>query len=338
MAKRGESGISCVLAVNKPVGMTSHDVVNRIRRLTGERRVGHAGTLDPLASGVMLVCVGPATRLVNHLQGHDKAYAMGVLFGAATETDDAEGAVTTRKPVPASLYDEGFAQRTVEGLVGRGLQMPPVYSAIKKDGKKAYEQARKGNVIELDPRPFEVHAARLESVQATGVEETPLVWNVHMDVSKGTYMRSIARDLGVRMGTVAHVCSLERTRIGQLPLSECVDLEDLDPDPLCAQVDPLRLLGIRWAFVQDTFATDNGNAIPAQELSLNQRLSFFSDEAECCSSSVYPSSLPPADDELVGVVHRHELRALYRYDRKKDRYLPVCVFPQGVSRGTSVHC
>ena len=137
MAKRGTTDLSLMVAVDKPSGMTSHDVVNRVRRIFGERRVGHTGTLDPLASGVLPVCIGPATRLDNYLVGHAKSYVVSVIFGAATDTDDAEGEVIRTGDVPEEVFDPFFATTFVAGLVGKSKQLPPVYSAIKVAGTKA---------------------------------------------------------------------------------------------------------------------------------------------------------------------------------------------------------
>ena len=149
--KRGESGLSLVVGVDKPSGMTSHDVVNRCRRIFGEKRVGHTGTLDPLASGVLPICIGPATRLGAYLTGHDKAYRATIAFGVGTDTDDCEGTVTRTGEAPVEAGDRSFAEQAVEQMLGPQKQMPPAYSAIKVNGKKSYEAAREGHIIELSP-------------------------------------------------------------------------------------------------------------------------------------------------------------------------------------------
>ena len=140
--KRGESGLSLVIGVDKPSGMTSHDVVNRCRRIFGEKRVGHTGTLDPLASGVLPICIGPAARLGAYLTGHDKAYRATIAFGVGTDTDDCEGAVTRTAPVPVEVGDRAFAEQFVAQMVGPQKQLPPAYSAIKVNGKKSYSTMR----------------------------------------------------------------------------------------------------------------------------------------------------------------------------------------------------
>ena len=159
--KRGQSGISCLVGVDKPRGMSSHDVVNACRRIFGERRVGHTGTLDPLATGALCICVGPATRLDAYMTNHDKTYDVRIAFGVATDTDDAEGEPIRTAPVPERVCDRAFAQEHVAGLVGKHKQLPPAYSAIKRGGVKAYEAARAGNVVQLEPRDIEIYEATL---------------------------------------------------------------------------------------------------------------------------------------------------------------------------------
>lgn len=340
MAKRGASGLSRLVAVNKPIGMTSHDVVNRCRKIFNERRVGHTGTLDPLASGVLVVCVGPATRLDAYMEGHGKRYRMGVRFGIGTETDDAEGAVSKVLPVPSQVFDECFAREFVVSLIGKGTQVPPVYSAIKVNGRKAYDAARKGTVISLEPREFEVFDSKLNEVREVIDEEGRRLaeWVVEMSVSKGTYMRSIARDMGRDLKTAAHVASLERIIAGNVTLEECYTLEELEQSPDGAQLDPLRVLGIRYAFVRDDIARSvaNGAILQAEDLSLNEpiRVDVF---APCaCTTSVFASADPPSDGEVVGVVAANRLKALYEYRESEHRYRCRCVFSIGVERGTAL--
>lgn len=339
MAKRGESGLSRLVAVNKPVGMSSHDVVNRCRKIFGERRVGHTGTLDPLASGVLIVCVGPATRLDAYMVGHGKRYRMGVRFGIGTETDDAEGAVTKECPIPSEAFDEEYARRYVEGMVGKGTQIPPVYSAIKVNGRKSYDAARKGSVINLEPREFEIYDAKLVEVKDYLDEEgrDALEWAVEMSVSKGTYMRAIARDLGRNLGTAAHVSSLERTISGTVMLEECATLEMLEESPSSGTIDPLRALGVRYAFVREKAdKVENGSPLSESDVSLNEPISVDVFAPCCCTTSVFASKTPPKDGEMVGIIVQNRLKALYEYHESEHRYRSRCVFSVGVERGTAV--
>ncbi len=257
--RRIASGLCGVLALDKPYGMTSHDVVNRVRQITGERRVGHAGTLDPAATGLMLVGVGAATRLSEYLTGHDKGYDARIVFGVATDTDDAQGRVLSSSE-DAALADamrSVDAQAVLDEFTGTLEQLPPAYSAIKKNGVVAYKAAREGKAIELEARPITVHAARLA---ATGMQDVELAdadgealvralpyWDVHFDVSKGTYIRALARDIGAYLGCGAHLGSLRRTSVANTNIEEACSIDELSSCvaegralPWC---DPAKLLG-----------------------------------------------------------------------------------------------
>jgi len=189
--RRGATGLSGVLCIDKPQGPTSHDVVATVRRATGEGRVGHAGTLDPMATGLLVVLIGPATRLEPFLSSASKSYHATVRFGAETDTDDAEGSVTQTAAVPEAAFDPEVARAAVAELLGESSQMPPAYSAIKVDGTVAHRAARAGTPIELKPRLITVYEAAL--VDTDRVVST---WTVDVTVSKGTYVRALARDLG----------------------------------------------------------------------------------------------------------------------------------------------
>lgn len=349
MAKRGSSGLSLLLAIDKPKGLTSHDVVDRCRRVFGEKRVGHTGTLDPLASGVLCVAVGPAARLDAYLSGHDKTYTMDVAFGVATATDDAEGDVVASGDIPPEVFEESYARSVVESLKGAGKQLPPVYSAVKVGGQKSYAAARAGNVIELKPRDFEVYEATLDEVFEASLNdllEQPLeedrtvpVWRVTMKVSGGTYMRSIARDLGKRFGCGAFVSELRRVALDTVEVGDCVTLEALETHPEQAKIDPLRLLPMRYAFVRDaqTIAQiGNGNALPVDALALNVALPECSYDEYCCTTQVFPSADPCFDGEVVAVLVDNRIKALYKFDESKQRFCAQCVFPVGVERGSNL--
>lgn len=333
--KRGTSGLSLVVGVNKPGGMSSHDVVNRCRTIFGERRVGHTGTLDPMATGVLPICIGPATRLGSYLTAHDKHYRVTIAFGVGTDTDDAEGRVTRTGDVPPCVTDPAFAASFVEGLVGASKQLPPAYSAIKVNGKKSYEAARAGNIIDLAPRDIEVYEARLLEVREGRGDELP-TWDVAFHVSKGTYIRALARDVGVALGCPAHVAALERTRLGTLDLEECVSLEVLAQLKDRAALDPVRLLGGRFLFAQDAAIPKvaNGSPLPASAYLLYERRRSRADLELCaCTSGVRESCTGPKDGETVAVIADNKLAALYGYDRARDAYQARCVFQTGVSRG-----
>ncbi len=244
------------MAVDKPCKMTSHDVVNKLRRALHERRIGHAGTLDPDASGVLVCGVGSATRLLGMLSADDKTYEARIVFGTQTTTDDAAGEVIQTKPVPAALLQADVARRALEALLGTHEQLPPAYSAISIDGVRAYELARTGRDPKLAPRTICVYEASLLHMSSTesAWNGESVVWDVRLHVSKGTYIRSIARDLGAALGTCAHIGGLRRLQSGSFELGSCVslaqleELQELDVEARTAEleklwVDPAHALG-----------------------------------------------------------------------------------------------
>ncbi len=215
---QAKDAISGVLVIDKPTGMTSHDVVNVIRRGTNIRRVGHTGTLDPRASGVLVVLVGPAVRLSEYISASDKRYQAIIRMGTATDTYDAEGAFT-REEVPVDVTEEQF-EAELKKFEGEVEQKPPAYSAIKVDGRKAYEMARKGEEVELEPRMIQVH--HLEILEWATPE---VVVDVHC--SSGTYVRSLANDLGEVLGCGAYLVGLRRTKNGRFSLRDATPLRKL---------------------------------------------------------------------------------------------------------------
>lgn len=331
--QRGASGLSFVVGVDKPVGMTSHDVVNRCRRIFGEKRIGHTGTLDPMASGAMAVCVGPATKLSNYLTAHDKDYLARIVFGSSTDTDDAEGSVVRQAEVPAALADADAARAALAGMVGPQEQMPPAYSAIKVGGVKSYEAARKGKIIDLRPRPIEVFAADLVSIGRG--EDGALQWDARFSVSAGTYIRSIARDLGIANGTCAHLGALRRMKSGRLSLAACVSLEALEGDPSIGRIDPIELLGLRYIAVQGPVqekAVQNGGKLSVRGARIMELLDP-SALHECLPAAVESRRAPEAG-ELFAILRENKLAAIYEYDDDAACLKPRCGFAQGVSRGT----
>lgn len=206
-----------IFNIDKASGMTSHDVVARVRRLTRQRRVGHAGTLDPAASGVLPICLGQATRVAEYLSESGKCYRAIVVFGAVTDTYDAEGEVLRSAPV--HLTREAIAAALPEFL-GQQMQLPPLYSAIKLAGQPLYKLARKGIEAERQARP--IHISRLDFV-----DWQPPALTLEVECSKGTYIRSLAYDLGERLGCGAHLGSLVRLRSGPFTLEESLTLEEL---------------------------------------------------------------------------------------------------------------
>ena len=333
MAKRASTGLSLCVGIDKPAGMTSHDVVDAVRRVYGERRVGHMGTLDPDATGVLAVCVGPATRLDRYLTGHAKSYVFDIVFGVATDTDDSSGQVVQTAPVPAQVLNHDFASRHVAGLVGVHSQLPPAYSAISKDGVRSYAAARQGRVIELDPRAIEIHSADLVAVGQD--DDGHAVWTVAVRVSAGAYVRSIARDTGRSLGTCAHVGALRRTEAGLLRVGDCLTLEQLAEGPFKRLLDPVRLLGMRVLFAEGPLAkaVANGNRIDADGVQLAAYASPASAVmGEECASGLVVVPHDPLDGERIAVVSGNKLAAIYCYDAAQRTFKSECGFATGVSR------
>ncbi len=213
---------SGLLVVDKPGGMTSHDVVARVRRLAGTRKVGHAGTLDPMATGVLVLGVNRATRLLGHLMLTEKAYDATIRLGMATTTDDAEGDPVATSD--ASGLGDDRLREALAGFVGAIDQRPSTVSAIKVDGRRAYQRVREGEQVELPARRVTVHDLTVHDVTPSG----PTVEvRVSVRCSSGTYIRAIARDLGERLGVGGHLVALRRTAVGPFALDDARTLDQL---------------------------------------------------------------------------------------------------------------
>ncbi len=221
-----------VAVVDKPAGWTSHDVVAKARGLLGTRKVGHAGTLDPGATGVLVLGVGRATRLLAYLSGHDKSYVGEVVLGTATSTLDAAGEVTGTWDMAGVGLDD--VRRAAAGLTGEIDQVPPMVSAKKVDGRRLHELARAG--VEVERAPVRVRVDRL----AVGEAVAPGVFPIEVVCSSGTYVRSLAADLGTALGGGAHLRALRRRAVGPFGLDEAVPLADLAPERLLPPVEALR--------------------------------------------------------------------------------------------------
>ncbi|WP_428533391.1 tRNA pseudouridine(55) synthase TruB [Propionicimonas sp.] len=289
------SDASGLVVVDKPAGWTSHQVVGRCRRLYGTRKVGHAGTLDPMATGVLLVGVNRATRLLGFLAGHDKTYTATIRLGASTVTDDAEG-----EPVEwpgAAGITEADVRAALPTFTGVISQVPSAVSAIKVDGKRAYARVRAGEEVELKPREvtvsrFEVTGSRPAAafgwIGGEAAQGPLLDVDVEVDCSSGTYIRALARDLGRMLGCGGHLSALRRTRVGAFDLS----LVALDADSLAGEAGP-PLLGLAEV-ARRAFPVVEVDAAAARDVGFGR-----------------PLAIPvPADP--TAVLHDGELLALYR--------------------------
>ncbi len=213
---------SGLVVVDKPPGMTSHDVVARVRRLAGTRKVGHAGTLDPMATGVLVVGVERATRLLGHLMLTEKSYDATVRLGVTTTTDDAEGEVVATASTAA--LDEEAVRAAAGGFLGTLQQVPSAVSAVKVEGRRAYARVRAGEEVELEPRMVTVHDLVVHDVRRGG---DVLDLDLSLRCSSGTYVRAIARDLGAALGVGGHLTALRRTAVGPYDLAVARTLDQL---------------------------------------------------------------------------------------------------------------
>jgi tRNA pseudouridine55 synthase len=266
-------GINGIISINKEPGMTSHDVVSRVRKLFHQKRVGHAGTLDPLASGVLPICAGQGTRVAEYLSEEGKAYRAEIIFGEVTDTYDAEGTVI--RTGDTSMLSLAQIAEVLPEFSGPQMQMPPLYSAIKIQGQPAYKRARAGETVTMEPRAIQIY--RLEVLQWQAPRLT-----LAIECSKGTYIRSLAYDLGERLGCGAYLAALLRTRSGPFLLSQSITLAQLagaieqgdatryifPPDSVLQQYPALRLPATIIERVQhgNAFAEQADMAQPSHNL------------------------------------------------------------------------
>jgi tRNA pseudouridine55 synthase len=247
-----------VLNIDKPQGITSHDAVLAVRRISGIRRVGHAGTLDPMAAGLLVVCVGRATRLAEYLMATDKAYEGTVRLGVETTTYDAEGEVTRQVPV---TIEQGQVQDALRRFQGTVQQVPPMYSAVKQDGQPLYKLARRGITVARKARHVTISQIAL-------TDWSPPDFSFELTCSSGTYVRSLVHDLGQRLNCGAHLTRLVRTRSGTLSLQEAVPLLKLTPDNWQNHLLPME--NVLSGFPRVVFSADQrqqlaqGQSVPRQ--------------------------------------------------------------------------
>ena len=216
-----ESPYNGIVVVDKPSGMTSHDVVSRVRRIFKMKRVGHAGTLDPLATGVLIVLLGRSTKLFKEFEAYDKGYKASLILGTKTATADIEGAVLQQ--VDYNQVTREQFEDVMKHFRGDIMQVPPMVSAIKVKGKRLYELARKGIEVKREPRSITIRDLQL-------VDFSPPRVTFHVECSKGTYVRQLAEDMAERLNNIACISEIERTRVGPFLIREAVALEDLGPE------------------------------------------------------------------------------------------------------------
>jgi tRNA pseudouridine55 synthase len=256
-----------LLNLNKPEGMTSRDVVNIVQRLVKPAKAGHAGTLDPLATGVLLVCVGPATRLISLLQQAPKTYLAEFALGQRSDTDDSTGVVEVDESVTTPPTQEQIKEALTQ-FQGPIEQIPPAYSAIKVGGKRAYALARQGQDVELAARTVHVHAIRLLQYEWPNVV-------VEVECGSGTYIRSIARDLGESLGCGGLMTGLQRTRIGRFSIGDAVDPQTLTADNLANHlISAVRIveeISTYRCTQQEASLVEKGRSFPVNKSQLTKR-------------------------------------------------------------------
>ena len=296
-----------LVVVDKPAGWTSHDVVAKLRGVYGQRRIGHAGTLDPDATGVLLVGLGRATRLLRFLQEAGKAYDGVVAFGVATDTLDAAGTVLERAEMPVTRAE---VETAVARFVGDIHQVPPMVSALKVGGRRLHELAREGIEVERQPRPV-----RIDSIEVTDFEPGPYpTAAISVACSSGTYIRTLAADLGAALGGCAHLATLRRTRVGSFTLAEAIPLAAIEADPpACVltpsamvrdldpvEVDPATAAGVLHGAVFPPVALGVGDAAgPFAILAAGQLLAVYERRGAGLKPAVVVAPSPPAATEEV---------------------------------------
>ena len=212
-----------VVIINKPKGMTSQNVVSKVKRILNEKKVGHAGTLDPNATGVLPILVGKATKISKYLIEHDKSYEAIIKLGEKRSTGDIEGDIVEKKEIKLDKYNSEYIQNILNMFLGKTKQIPPMYSAIKVNGKKLYEYAREGKEIELKERDIEIFNIQLKNVDSENQEISYIV-----DCSKGTYIRTLCEDIAKKLNTVGYMKELTRLRVDKFNISNAITLEKLE--------------------------------------------------------------------------------------------------------------
>jgi tRNA pseudouridine55 synthase len=281
-----------LLLIDKPQGMTSHDVVYRVRRRLGTKKVGHAGTLDPMATGLLVVAVGPATRFLRYLELEPKEYVFTATFGKETTTYDSEGDVVKEQPVPGDL--ESRVKDHLIEFVGDVQQLPPLYSAVKKDGRKLYEYARKGVEVEREPRDVTIFSLEVQDVDGPDVR-------LRCVCSGGTYVRTIAHDLGQRVGCGAFASQLRRTTVGRYEVEDAVEPDEVNKEdilPLAKAIDTMPLIALKDGQVR---VIRNGNFLRVEHAP-NEPMAALADEdgtivavARVVGNELHPECVVPSE-------------------------------------------
>ncbi len=211
-----------IIIINKPMNCTSHDIVQKVRKLLNIKKVGHTGTLDPMATGVLPLLVGKGTLCSKYLINHDKVYQVELTLGVKTDSADKEGNMIEEREVPRELFEEEKIKQVLASFLGKQEQMPPMYSAIKVKGKKLYEYARKGQTVEVQSRPIEIYEIKL---LGKNEKKKQIVFQVHC--SKGTYIRSLCENIAEKLGTVGYMSALNRIQVGEFSIEQAINMNQI---------------------------------------------------------------------------------------------------------------
>lgn len=211
-----------ILIVNKPLNYTSHDIVYKVKKITG-MKVGHTGTLDPMATGVLPILIGKGTLCSKYLINHDKIYNVKLQLGTKTDTADSEGNIIEQKEIKEEMLSQNIVEKALNDFIGKQKQIPPIYSAIKVNGKKLYEYARKGETVEIKPRQIEIYDIKLLRID----EENKQI-EFCVKCSKGTYIRSLCEDISAKLDTVGYMIGLDRIQVGEFNIKQSISIEELE--------------------------------------------------------------------------------------------------------------
>jgi len=244
-----------ILIINKPKGRTSHDIVSKVKKIVGNK-VGHTGTLDPNATGVLPLLIGKGTLCSQYLMEHDKIYEVVLKLGIKTDTADSEGNVIEEKVVDLDSLSEAKISDVLNSFLGKQEQIPPMYSAIKVNGKKLYEYARKGQDVEIKPRQIEIYKCELKQVDLEGKQ---ICFTVHC--SKGTYIRSLCEDIAIKLGTVGYMKELNRIRVGIFGIEKAITIEELE-----SNIYNENFINEHFISIENTFEAKKCVVIPENRL------------------------------------------------------------------------
>ena len=220
-----------IIIINKPKNCTSHDIVRKAKKILNEK-VGHTGTLDPNATGVLPLLIGKGTQISKYIINHDKTYEAVLQLGEKTDTADIEGEVIETKPVDSKCLEAKFIEQTLKALEGEQEQVPPMYSAIKINGKKLYEYARNGEKVEIEPRKIEIY-----SLELININEANKQIEFRVSCSKGTYIRTLCENIAEKLGTVGYMKELKRTQVGEFKIEDAITIEELEQNQTCISIE-----------------------------------------------------------------------------------------------------